>query len=65
MSSREAIKQLERAGYVARTGKGDHVILRNRDRVIIVPGGKQQLSSGMTAKVRSHLQKLKQTIGVE
>lgn len=57
MNSRKAIKALTDIGYTARTGKGDHVILRKNERVIIIPNGKPQLSSGMTAKVRSYLNK--------
>lgn len=55
MNSKSAIKALKDAGYSARNGKGDHVVLRKETRVIIIPNGKPELSSGMTAKVRSHL----------
>lgn len=57
MTSRQAIKALKKAGYESRLGKGDHVILRKGAKVIIVANGKAQLSSGMTAKVRSFLNK--------
>lgn len=57
MNSKSAIKALLEKGYTKRTGKGDHVILKKGDRVIIIPNGKPELSSGMTAKVRSHLGK--------
>ena len=57
MNSRQAIKALKEKGYIGRKGKSSHYILKKDDLVIIIPMGRMELSSGMTAKVRSHLQK--------
>lgn len=58
MNSREAISKLIKNGWVlVRTGKGDHVILRKDARTVILSNGKTELSSGITAKVRSWLNK--------
>jgi predicted RNA binding protein YcfA (HicA-like mRNA interferase family) len=53
MNSRAAIRTLQAAGYtVLRKGKGDHVILQRPDgRRIIIPGGKQELASGLVRAV--------------
>lgn len=53
MNSKSAIKMLLESGFtLVRNGKGDHVILKRGDKTIIIPNGKPELSSGMTAKVR-------------
>lgn len=54
MSSREAVKRLEAAGFrVVRMGKGDHIILEKGPRRIVIPWGKPEMSYGMVRKVRS------------
>ena len=60
MSSGEAIRNLVASGFIiVRQGKGSHVILQRGPKRLIIPGGKQELSSGMTAKVRSALARKK------
>jgi predicted RNA binding protein YcfA (HicA-like mRNA interferase family) len=58
MTSREAIRLLEKAGFVSRRGKGDHVVLTNGTYSIVIPNGKQEVSTGMQGKVRSMLRKV-------
>ena len=57
MNSKSAIKALKEIGFVSRHGKGDHIVLKRSDKTIIIAGGKSELSSGMTAKVRGLLMK--------
>lgn len=57
MNFKQAKKSLEQKGYVGRIGKGSHYIMRKGNRVIVISMASTELSSGMTAKVRSHLQK--------
>jgi len=58
MNSRDAILLLKDVGFkIDRTAKGDHVILRKGKSVIVISNGKQELSSGMTKKVRTYARK--------
>lgn len=57
VNSRKAITMLQEHGYeVVRRGKGDHLILGHPNGArIILSNGKHEMSAGMVAKVRSHL----------
>ena len=57
MNARQAIKALEKKGYVGRYGAGSHYIMRKGERVIVISLAATELSVGMTGKVRSHLSK--------
>jgi len=53
MKSRDARKQLEGAGFkFLRMGRGSHMIFQKGARRIVISEG-EELSSGMTKKVRS------------
>lgn len=57
MKIREAIKKLELVGFkFVRMGRGSHVIMQ-KDKLRIVLSVTEELSSGMTKKVRSYLRK--------
>lgn len=57
MKIREAIKKLELVGFkFLRMGKGSHIIMQ-KDKIRIVLPITEELSSGMTKKVRSYLRK--------
>lgn len=58
MSSIQAINLLKENGFIIhRRGKGDHLILRKNTHTIIIAHPKQELSSGMTKKVRNFARK--------
>ena len=58
MSSREAAKLLVNAGFsFIRMGRGSHMIFERSGVRIVISAGSQQISSGMSAKVRSTIRK--------
>lgn len=56
MNSTEAIKLLERAGYVGRNGNGSHYVMSKGDKSISIPRGQRGLTTGMIVKIRKRLQ---------
>lgn len=57
MKFREAVKKLEAVGYeIVRMGRGSHTILQKGKHRIVLSVG-EELSSGMTKKVRTYLRK--------
>ena len=58
MKFREAIKKLEATGFkFIRMGRGSHVIMQKGIHRIVLSVG-EELSSGMTKKVRTYLRKV-------
>lgn len=58
MNSRKALELLIASGYrIVRQGKGSHIIMEKDGKRIIVSGGRQELSSGITKKVISSARK--------
>lgn len=54
MNSRTAINMLKEAGFkIKREGRGSHLIMSNGSKTVIISEGQQELSSGMTKKVKS------------
>jgi predicted RNA binding protein YcfA (HicA-like mRNA interferase family) len=58
MSSAQAISLLKDAGFqILRRGRGDHLIMQKESLRIVISHPQQELSSGMTKKVRSFMRK--------
>jgi hypothetical protein len=65
MNYREAVKKLEKSGFVKlRNGKGSHAIFRREDKTIVLSMG-TVLSSGAEAKVRTAIRSKKVPISQE